>query len=97
MTKREAAMEVIEQFKRGEWAFQWNPRIFRAITATRKGAELWCGNGGFFTDINKANCFGFFWRHVVWWRGVRPALKKFKQDRLTQAPKNTFPTKEWWR
>lgn len=80
MGKRELALAVIEQLHNGEWEYQWNRISESALTAYRNGKRLWCGNGGFFTDIDGSNCFGFFWRHVVWWLGVRPTKKRFEEE-----------------
>ncbi len=79
ISKRKAAMKTIEQLKNNEWVFRWNLKSESALTCTRKGMKIWCGNGGFFTDIYDLNYFGYFWRHIVWWKGVRPKKKEFEE------------------
>ena len=91
MTNKERAMAVIGQLQRGEWTFVWNPLSRSALTATRDGVEMWCGNGGWFTDFRPSvNAFGYFWRHVVYHKGVRPAKRRF------EAEYKKAPPAEWW-
>lgn len=79
---KKRALRVIQQLRDGEWEFCFNSMSGEALTASRKGVELWCGNGGFFTDIRpERNYFGFFWRHIVWWFGVRRAKKEFEASK----------------
>ncbi|MDY6789704.1 MAG: hypothetical protein SWH54_00365 [Thermodesulfobacteriota bacterium] len=80
MNKRQRAMCVIKQLKAGEWKLRWNPISQKVLTAHRNGAELWCGNGGFFTDIDGNNVFGYLWRHIVYWVGIRPVKKEFEKQ-----------------
>ena len=72
----------IEQIKNKEWELS-SPNIFdgEIYTAHRNGQYLWLANGGFFTDIEVIlgkgkNYFGYFWRHYVWWFGVKKYLLK---------------------
>ena len=79
MNNKERAIKVIKELKRGEWEFDGD-----YITAERNGFILWCGNGGFWTDIEiYGNYFGYFWRHVVYWFGVMPSM--YKSERAAKA------------
>jgi len=95
ITKRKFAMIVIRQLKNNEWTFNWNRKAGSAPIATRKGKTLWCGNAGFFTDINNLNCFGYFWRHVVWWFGIKSKKKQFEKKYREELFKEIF-SEEWW-
>jgi len=70
------ARAVISQIRNGEWKFRFNPYTRGCCTATRKGVELWVGNGGFFLDVGHSNVFGLIFRHYVWWAAARKARKE---------------------
>ena len=93
MKNKERAMRVIEQLHAGEWKYEWNSGSKEFLTAERNGVELWCGNGPFWTDIdNTGNYFGYFWRHIVWWFGIRPTRNALSK-RYKQMMKNVVDEK----
>ncbi len=67
MNKRQRAFLVVKQLKNDEWDFIWDEDRSTSFFACRNDLKLWVGNGGFFTDINEANVFGYLWRHYVYW------------------------------
>ena len=69
------ARTAIDQLKRGEWEFCYNPLTKHCCVAHRGELELWVGNGAFFCDINGKNAFGFILRHWVWWAAARNGRK----------------------
>ena len=73
----------VEQIKNGEWKLS-PPNMFdgEIYTAKRNNQYLWITNESFFVDIKEGifgkyeNYFGYFWRHYVWWFGVKKYLLK---------------------
>lgn len=81
MNNYQRAKKVIQQFKNNEWKFQYNKHSREALTADRGSLVMWCGNGGFFTNIrNDKNTFGMILRHWVYWAGIRPKKIKFEKN-----------------
>jgi hypothetical protein len=82
------AKKVIEQLRNNEWKFEYNHLTRSCCTARRGSIELWCENGPFYTDFYPGvpNYFGLFYRHWVWWAGIRPLLlkanKKYRQQKI---------------
>ena len=75
----ENAIKAVAQIRAGEWIPKYNDLSRSHLCASRGDLRLWIGNGPWYCDIDTgydAGCFGFAWRHYVWWAAAR----KLKRD-----------------
>ena len=86
------AIAVTKQLKQGEWKFAESRGSIRPnglpFALCRGDYDLWIANGSFFCDIQESktnvetNAFGLIFRHYVWWFGVRPYIKKWREEMI---------------
>lgn len=85
MNNYQRAMTVIAEMKLGLWKPETRDtgEVYNLVYGNK---NLWVANGGFFTDINGANYFGLFWRHLVWHMGAKQ-LRKLSKKKYKQGQK----------
>ncbi|WP_159084735.1 hypothetical protein [Dongshaea marina] len=89
MSNKEFALSMIRQLRAGEW------KVTNGYTLKKGDLKLWIANGAFFLDLYQSpqpNVFGYFWRHIVWWAGVRPFLRKHAREALYNSRKKMLET-----
>lgn len=69
----------VEQIKNGEWKFAREYPGAEEYRIVKDTLHIWICNGPFFLevcngDIKDLDYFGYFWRHYVWWFGVKKYL-----------------------
>lgn len=84
------AMTIIEQMKRGEWAFKGqyvcsSDRTVTCYWAERNGVRIWVASGGFFCKVeDKPWELGIF-GHLVWHFGAKQA-KRTLECKMRRRP-----------
>jgi len=85
------AIAVTKQLKQGEWKFPDSVSVRPnglPFALCRGDYDLWIANGSFYCDIQESktsadtNAFGLIFRHYVWWFGVRPYIKKLREEMI---------------
>lgn len=74
----------VEQIKNGEWKFAREYPGAEEYRIVKGTLHIWIGNGPSSLEVctvcnngvKELYYFGYFWRHYVWWFGVKKYLLK---------------------